>query len=304
MIKISIITSLYRCDTYLESYLQYVVNTEGHQDTEFLLLHNDPLDTELACIDRYKDRIPHLRHIIIKVRESLYTTWNRGIRLSEGEYIAIWNVDDIRLPNSIQNQAKALDDNPDAAISYGDVFISTEYGKRTSELYRHPQWEGNKKEFCRSYIMSCFQMWRRSLHADLGYYDEQFYCVGDFDFQIRVAMQHRFVKVEEPLGIFLVGTVQNISSTPRQAVENNMIYYRYGVYEKIQLHLLWKSMMNYRINKWLFFGRWKSNEIVSPFTVFERIKGVIICVLKLPFFILRSIRRDSIFKRQLIPKAS
>ncbi|MGO8056459.1 hypothetical protein, partial [Rhizobium leguminosarum] len=71
------------------------------------------------------------------------------------------------------------------------------------KLYHHPVWNEQPQEFFQSYVMSCFQMWRKSIHDTVGYYDEQFKCVGDFDFQVRVALRYPFVKVKQPLGIYL-----------------------------------------------------------------------------------------------------
>lgn len=84
---------------------------------EVLLLHNEPSDMELEIIGEYlKNSGENIRHIIIEKRESLYQTWNRGISLAKGEYIAIWNVDDVRLPDSLERQAKVLDDYLDNVI--------------------------------------------------------------------------------------------------------------------------------------------------------------------------------------------
>jgi glycosyltransferase involved in cell wall biosynthesis len=304
MIKISVLTSLYRCSRFLETFLRHASCIEGAETIEFLLLHNDPLEEEVACIRKFGDKIPNLRHIVIKERESLYSSWNRGIKLSLGEFITIWNVDDIRFSDSIINQANLLEAHRNAAVAYGDVYISGNYGSYGSEVYKHPEWENNEKEFCRSYIMSCFQMWRASIHQEIGYYDEQFLCVGDFDFQIRVAMKYPFVKVKKPLGVFLVGGSHNISNTPRQVIENNMIYFRYGVYEKIQLHLLRRAVSRYKKNERLFFGKWGTLSIKSPFNKNQRIRGMIVCVLKTPFFLLRSLRNSTRTGRYYIGNAS
>ena len=203
MIKISVITSLYNCGKYLSGYFNAVEKIINKEDCEFLLLHNKPTEEELNIIKESIQDKPHFKHIIIPEREGLYSTWNRGIKMAKGEYCTVWNVDDIRFPDSIFSQAKALDENPAAAIAYGDIFVSVKYGGKSEKLYKHPVWQNNREEFYRSYLMSCFQMWRKSIHADIGYYDEQFKCVGDFDFQIRCALKYPFVKVQNPLGIYL-----------------------------------------------------------------------------------------------------
>jgi len=48
---------------------------------------------------------------------------NTCIKEAKGEYVTIWNVDDLRTPNSLEMQMKALDENPDIALTYGDFII-------------------------------------------------------------------------------------------------------------------------------------------------------------------------------------
>jgi glycosyltransferase involved in cell wall biosynthesis len=299
MIKVTVLVSLYRCATYVQAFLELAVKLQGKEIIEFLLLHNDPLEEELFIIIPYLQQFPHIQHIIIKEREGLYGTWNRGIRLAKGAYITIWNVDDIRFPDSIRLQAKALDENPAAAIAYGDMFGSNEYGKYGNKLYQYPEWKDDKEEFFRSYMMSCFQMWRKSIHDSIGYYDEQFRCVADFDFQIRAALHFSFIKVSTPLGVYLEDMPHKISSDLVQGLENNVIYYRYGVYEKIQLPLLKKSLATYKKNCFLFFGEWVTNTETAPFGAFRRFKGMLVSILTMPAYFARSIR-NNYFKRPLL----
>jgi hypothetical protein len=256
LVKISVLTSLYRCGQFLESYFKYLSEINGTDEIEVLLLHNDPQDDETEIIRRRLPEVPFARYIIIPERESLYSTWNRGIRLAQGEYLTIWNVDDVRFPNSILQQAEALDNHPEAAIAYGDIWISKNYGlcgpmKTNSPLYNENEF------FFKSYGISCFQMWRKSVHKTIGYYDEQFRCVGDFDFQIRTALHFPFVKTEEPLGIYLEDQINQLSVNGLQELENNIVYLRYGVYEKINLFTLGVSKRRYRKDDILQFGEWQ-----------------------------------------------
>ena len=272
-IKISVITSLYRCEKFLATYLEAVSRMTNLHECEFILVHNDPTIEELNIINNFNDRNVIISHLIVE-REGLYSSWNRAIRSSRGKYLTVWNVDDVRFADSISLQAKALDDDPKAAIAYGDMYGSSVYGETSGQLYRFPEWKQNQFEFYRSYLMSCFQMWRKVTHEKVGYYDEQFRCVGDFDFQIRTAMHYPFVKVGTPLGIYLEDQPHKISNNGAQVLENNIVYWRYGVYEKIQFHLLFKSLAAYRKSQFLFFGKWFNNAEKSPFSIGHKIKGM------------------------------
>ena len=67
---------------------------------------------------------------------------NRCIKESSGEYLCIWNVDDLRTPYSIEVMAKALDENPDVDFVYGNhvvvnKFESTDGRLENQGLYTH-----------------------------------------------------------------------------------------------------------------------------------------------------------------------
>lgn len=280
--KITVITSLYKCEKYLEGFFLAVDQIINKNECEFLLLHNAPQENELEIIKKNIKDKNWFRHIIIEQREGLYTTWNRGIKMSNGEYCTVWNVDDIRFPDSIFSQAKALDENPLTAIAYGDIFMSVKYGEKSEKLYKFPEWIDNREEFYKSYLMSCFQMWRKAIHRDIGYYDEQFKCVGDFDFQIRSALKYPFTKVQNPLGIYLEGQQDKLSYSGLQTIENCMVYMRYGVYEKIELFYLFKSLSLYKNKYYLFFGEWHKNSLKSPISKIYRLKGIFISIFKFP----------------------
>jgi glycosyltransferase involved in cell wall biosynthesis len=160
-INISVITSLYRCEKFLAAYLQAVSRMTNLYECEFILVHNDPTDEELEIIRNFHDSSVLINHLIVE-REGLYSSWNRAIRLSRGKYLTVWNVDDLRFADSINLQARALDNDPKAAIAYGDMYGSVVYGQTSEKLYRFPEWKQNRFEFYRSYLMSCFQMWRKS----------------------------------------------------------------------------------------------------------------------------------------------
>ena len=286
-ITVSIITSLYRCEKFLPDYLLNISQLSGPESCEFILIHNDPTDREMELINNFKNGTIKIVHYAVP-REGLYSSWNRAIKLARGKYITVWNVDDTRFPDSISMQAKALDENPRAAIAYGDIYGSTEYGKIGDKFYSFPEWEEKKEEFYRSYLMSCFQMWRKSIHKIIGYYDEQFRCVGDLDFQIRAAMHFPFVKVSRPLGVYLEDQPHKISGNGWQVLENNIVYLRYGVFEKIQFHLLPKSNSKYRKDRFLFFGKWRINGEKSPFSRLYHIKGILIGTVRMPEYILKT----------------
>lgn len=285
MPKISIITSLYKCSKYLNGYFAAVEKIINKEDCEFLLLHNAPVKEELLVIKNAIMNKHWFRHIIIEEREGLYATWNRGVRLASSDYCAIWNVDDVRFPDSLQLQANILDNYPEGGLVTGDINGTNKYGEIGSKIYKHNRFESEPKEALRSCLVGCFPMWRKSIHSEIGYFDEQFNCVADFDFQIRVAIKYTLYSVPKSLGIYLENDRNKISSNGLQIYENNIVYLRYGIYEKLVLNLVPQSIKRYSVNSIINFNNILPLEIKKPFSIKYRFAGIIISMLKLPKYI-------------------
>jgi len=299
--KISVLTSLYNCEKFLQGYFHALATIEGKEFIEVLLLHNEPKQEELAIIEEHLPTYDFVRHILIPERESLYSTWNRGILLSEGEYITVWNVDDVRFASSIIQQAEALDNNPQAAISYGDIWISNQYGICGAERTHSPEYNRSTwKSFLSVHHIACFQMWRKSIHPMIGYYDEQFKCIADFDFQIRVALHFPFVKTKEPLGIYLEDQPHKLSYNGLQPYERNIVCLRYANYWCMNIFLLPETKKKYRRNEMLFFGEWKSLTEKTPLGWFFKFQGIIRSIFDSTYWLCRQIIKKILFKLFII----
>jgi hypothetical protein len=118
-------------------------------------------------------------------------------------------------------------------------------------------------------------MWRKSIHETIGYYDEQFKCVADFDFQIRAALHYPFVKTGEPLGIYLESQPHKLSANGLADMERNIIYLRYGVGRRLNLVLLRPATRRYKQHQILFFDKWYDFTEQAPFGKWYNTAGII-----------------------------
>lgn len=269
--KITIITSLYRGEKYLVGYFSCLGKLINTQDIEILLLHNSPTEAEKEIIYQNIPQFPFLKYIEISEREGLYKTWNRGIEMAEGEYLTIWNVDDIRFPESFAQEAKLLDENPNILLTYGDYYYMYDYGDISSEKITTKEFEGNEKYFLNSHQMGCFPMWRKTLHKDYGYFDEQLKLVGDFDFQIRLAHLGKLKKTPYVLGAYLEFVPEKLSSNRKlQLIEHSLVCYRYSQWNYYNLFLYNRIRGKYNIFSLQKDSHWI--DVASVFSDFKRFR--------------------------------
>jgi hypothetical protein len=139
-------------------------------------------------------------------------------------------------------------------------------------------------------------MWRKSIHQTIGYYDEQFKCVADFDFQIRTAFHFSFVKTGEILGIYLEDQPHKLSANGLQPLELNIICLRYAEYRYLNFFLLLEAKMKYSHNRMLFFDEWKEFTEKIPFGWFRKVTGVVSASFGSSYWLCRQLAKKIILQ--------
>jgi hypothetical protein len=76
-------------------------------------------------------------------------------------------------------------------------------------------------------------MWRRSLLASVGWFDEQFRSGGDFDYTVRLSLGSIGKRTPGVIGYFLDERSGLSTAGNLQPIERTVIQLRYGIYETL-----------------------------------------------------------------------
>ena len=108
MTKVSTITPCYNMGKYMQGFLENL-SKQTHKDIEIVMDHNNPSDEEVTMIEEYNEIYDNIFHIQVEGVDPIGISMNRCIENASGEYLCIWNIDDLRTPDSVEMMAKALD---------------------------------------------------------------------------------------------------------------------------------------------------------------------------------------------------
>jgi len=254
-IKINTITSCFKGEKYLESFLKNVSEQTILDRIEVVLVHNEPTEKEIELVRNFQEKHPSvINHIMIKPVEPIGKSMNRCIKEAKGDYVTIWNVDDLRSPNSLEVQMKVLDENPEVGLTYGDFIIVDKIGQTIGKLVTSPEFE--RKKFIKGMHCGPFSMWRKEINERIGYFDEKLVQGADFDLMVRIALNYKMKKSQGILGYYL--NERAGLSTRRgslQPIERTVIELRYGAYDKIDF-LYYKKAKKYKIYQVFFDDKW------------------------------------------------
>ena len=226
MTKVSTITPCYNMSKYMKGFLDNL-STQTHKDLEIVLDHNDPSDEEIKLVEEYNEQYDNILHIKVEGVDPIGTSMNRCIEYATGDYLCIWNVDDLRTPDSIEVMAKALDENPDVDFVYGNYIIVPKFGSIEGQYVDET---GREDELTTGMILGPYFMFRKSLLEKSGVFDEQLVQGADYDLALRLAFNAKGLHLPINLGYYLnEGLGQSTKPNSKQPIERTVIELRYNI---------------------------------------------------------------------------
>lgn len=134
MPRVSVLTPIYNTDpAHLRACIESVLN-QTFTDFEFLIVNDSPKNTELdAVVASYKDA--RIRYSKNKKNIGISATRNKLLDMARGEYVAVFDHDDISVPDRLERQVAVLDANPHIGVVSGWLqhFGASDYLWKTPE---------------------------------------------------------------------------------------------------------------------------------------------------------------------------
>ena len=225
MTRVSTITPCYNMGRYIEGFLDNL-SKQTHEDLEIVLDHNDPTDAEVKLVEQYNEKYDNIFHIKVEGVDPIGISMNRCIENASGDYLCIWNVDDLRTPDSIEVMANALDENPDVNFVYGNYYIVPSFGSTNGQYVD----ETGKEEYLKvGMILGPFFMFRKSALKKSGVFDEQLMTGADYDLALRLAFNGKGLHIPLNLGYYLNDGQGLSTGSRKQPIERTVVELRYGV---------------------------------------------------------------------------
>ena len=226
-VKASVIVSLYNAADKLPRFLRALSlqTLFAAGKAELILIDSGSPDDEYAVFRRVAGelKLPVVYARSVE-RETIQSAWNRGIRLSRGEYLSFLGVDEGVRPQTLERLARELDADPGLDWVQANSLMTS--------VNAQGQWRADVLSYDRSgyrqslvYLDTCYLSWvgamyRRSIHDRCGYYDASFGAAGDTEFKCRVLPHIKTKVVPEMLGVFWNYPSGQTTCSPRAEIED------------------------------------------------------------------------------------
>lgn len=238
-IKVSCIVSVYNGRSFIQGCLEDLVQQTLFErgEAEIVIIDSASPDNEAEIINTFTERYSNINYVRTPERETLYAAWNRGVGLATAPYVTNANADDRHRKDALEVLCRALDNNPSADLVYADVYKSFIANQMFDEIQNGVRLKYHTfaaSDVILHYQFGCQPMWRKGVHADVGYFDPSMRAAGDWEFNFRFNLAGKKAHhVNEVLGVFYenpnsVSVVGNVSVT-----EQAMVRQKYLTFENL-----------------------------------------------------------------------
>jgi len=253
---VSIITPVFDTPVPLLQEALNSVLAQAYEKWEVLLIDDASSNPEtLATLARLAACDPRIRLIHREERGGISAASNTGISQAGGEWLALFDHDDILEPDALFHVVKILQEHADADLIYSDEDKLTEIGFDAPSL--KPNWS---PDFFLSYNYVChFTALRRTVVEQVGGFRPDYDGAQDYDLFLRVIEQtQRIYHVPRVLYHWRrseTSTADNIRRKP-QALEAGR--------RAIEEHLQRRGEPAHVVIDWNTHAYWVKREIVDP----------------------------------------
>ncbi|MEA2079937.1 MAG: glycosyltransferase, partial [Pseudomonadota bacterium] len=229
--KISAIISTYSSESHIAECLSDLVSQSIADQIEIVIIDANSPQNECAVVERFQARFPNIRYHRTPTRIGIYAAWNMAVKLARGDYIITCSTNDRLRIDTCEILARALDENPDVTLVYGNSFLT----KVPHESFERPTlcglycWPAFDFEQLLDHCMvGPHPMWRRSVHDEIGYFNEEYVALGDQDFWLRMGERSKLLSLPDFTGLYYVSEESITGDADLTQVEADQVHSHYG----------------------------------------------------------------------------
>jgi glycosyltransferase involved in cell wall biosynthesis len=208
-LSVSAIVSAFNSKRFMRGRLENLVAQTLYKkkQLEIIIVDSNSSQNERAIVQEFMNQYDNIEYIYTSRKETVYGAWNRGIRLSKGNYFINANTDDRFAPDALERMADELDGDSNIAAVYGDWLVTRvendDFQSASNKFrFNYPEFFGPL--FFYYQITSHAPMMHKDLFDQIGLFDDRLRVFGDRDFMFRFATSGlKAKKIPGIVGLYL-----------------------------------------------------------------------------------------------------
>lgn len=201
MPKVSVLMPVYNGEKYIGQAINSVLS-QSFRDFELIVIDDGSTDKTAEIVGTYSDK--RVRYVANPTNLGLAGARNRAIEISNGDYLAWLDCDDISLPSRLLKQVALLDEHPNVGLC--GTWVRT-LGLDSEQVWQYPSDPGftRARMLFDDPIATSAAMVRRScLSAEEFCFDTRFPPAEDYDLWERVSRTNGACNIAEVLTLYRI----------------------------------------------------------------------------------------------------
>jgi glycosyltransferase involved in cell wall biosynthesis len=182
-------------ERYIAQSVESILN-QSYKNIELIVVNDGSIDRTLEILQQYKEI-----NVINQENQGTASAINNGIKISNGEFIARIDSDDIAFPIRIEKQVRYLRDHPDVGLlGSGAIIIDIKNRKFGYQKVPLTDSEIRWASLFKSPFIHPSIMFRREIIEGMPtLYDAKFLNSQDYDLWVRLIEKTKTANIREPL---------------------------------------------------------------------------------------------------------
>ena len=202
---VSIVIPLFNKELWIEQTLLTVFN-QTYLNWECLIIDDGSTDRSLELVKKFVESHPGNWQVVSQTNSGQISARNLGIELSEGEYVAFLDADDLWLPRKIEIQVATHLADSDLALSFTPYVIFKENQRKYFRLVSRRDSKRLIKDWLSlsgfgGLIESTGFIKRETLET-LGRYSESYSMTSGLDLSLKAALAFKVAALKDPLVLY------------------------------------------------------------------------------------------------------
>lgn len=225
MPRVSVCIPSYNLSAFIGETIKSVL-AQSFDDFELLIEDDGSTDNSVGVIHQFLTD-PRV-HLVAKTQnEGQNQTTNNLVKRAAGDYIACLPADDVWAPDKLEKQVAYLDAHPECGLVFSRVNMIDLAGnaiEAPKELFEPPNmarafWK--KRFLVGNCLFIATSLHRRSLHEEVGYFDESLRLLADLDFYMRAVEEHELFVFDERMATIRFRNGANLSAVNAPNLERS-----------------------------------------------------------------------------------
>lgn len=204
--KVTAIVSTYNSEGFMRECLDDLVSQTLAKDIEIIVLDACSQQNERAIVHDFQQQHDNIRYIRTSERIGIYLAWNIMSFMASAPYITSFSTND-RLRKDAYELLYSNINQHNYAIVYGDTYLTSqphqsfEQNTATGQYVWPPY---SRDALLQNCMVGPHPMWRKSIHQEIGYFDDSYDAIGDQEFWCRAALNYELYHLDEYTGLYWV----------------------------------------------------------------------------------------------------